>query len=752
MKLNRRRGATLGLVAVCVLVIIVLGVGFFILSQILGGGREVANATDAGVLNVARRALSPTLIQVPLTGDSPGNPTDDFLAVGIDPAGNANTGTGNLDATHRNISMLGLNRIVAQAVIVACNAQEINTTAASGHAQNVAAAAKSVATQLKNMVEGGTKLPPEFTNVAHSNNTKMFQGNKVTLTSLQTGFLRPGLSTNVYISPGLTSAINVSMPSNLKSNHHFPNALTHDLSRQDQYMAGYINFSIPAGPGGPVEISGVPIFPKQKPHLVDIGEFNAGSSSPSGVNYLPPNAFRANSQTQENNSSGFGGAVACALVGALDQDFAASVPRGYIRIKNGPDAGAAHSSIISNPVVDGQNDVFNNELWPPNGGGVDITNNGIYALNSETAAQNYLSQVLAYNADNTKPEPDWLNPPAALQILTGTGGGHRSPNELELKAAGTSKQQCDALTLWDAPCNHWAPDPNTGAVPGDSSIVTALQDQYHANSTQNSAGSSNGYTAVEVQKHDLLSHRYGGSKCSSVVAIGRDGSTKYGMKQFEPSGCYATPHSNVAFGAPGSPLAYLQQIGNQGWKGSRGPTGTLPSGPFASAGADNHTGSAACQDDIIDRIWKRMRQVDPSIPRDKVELALSQQPLELGETLYLHCPGPGTVTMTSATPADYFSSGVPNDGASSAAIYNCENQYNISNTIVNAKHGSGSPNVSCHATGDANFHDRPYTEGPDFLPGIDRAVWTPSTGWRNLLGEIEFQNEAGGAGTFCKPN
>lgn len=749
MKLNRRRGATLGLVAVCVLVIIVLGVGFFILSQILGGGREVANATDAGVLNVARRALSPTLIQVPLSGDSQNNPTDDFLGVAIDTSGNANVGTGNLDATHRNISMLALNRIVAQAVIVACNAQEINTTLASSHAQNVAAAAKNVATQLKNMVEGGTKLPPEFTNVAHSNNTKMFQGNKVTLTSLQTSFLRPGYSTNVYITPNLISAINVSLPSNLRTN--LPNALKHDLAGNDQYMAGYINFSIPAGPGGAVELAGVPIFPKQKPHLVDVNEFNAGAS-PAGVNYLPPNSFRANSQTLENNSSGFGGAVACALVGALDQDFAASVPRGFIRIKNGPDAGAAHSSITTNPVVDGQNDVFNNELWPPNGGGVDISNNGVYALNSDGAAQQAMANWAAYNTGQTSEQPPYP-PPPGTSILTGTGLGFREPPTLQEMQAITSipGEDCDAVDGWDrrAECRFPA---DSGATAGDGSIVTALQNQHHANSQQTPGQATHGYTAVEVQKHDLLSRRYGGSRCASVVPIGRNGSTKYGMKRFEPSGCYATPHSDVAFGAPGSPLAYLDQIGNNGWKGSRGPTGTFPNGTSAGANDGHRSGSAACKDDIIDRILKRMRQVDPMLDRNKIEAALALQPLELGETLYLYCPGPGTVTMVSGSPGDYFNGNIPNDGASSAAIYNCENQYNISNTIINANKGSGSPNVTCGSSGDANFHQAPFTDGPGFLPGIDRAVWTPNTGWRNLLGEIEFQNEAGGAGTFCKPN
>lgn len=66
MKLRRQRGATLGLVAACVFLVILVGVGFFFLSKIIGGGREVANATDAGVLNVAKQAVRRGAI--PLTG------------------------------------------------------------------------------------------------------------------------------------------------------------------------------------------------------------------------------------------------------------------------------------------------------------------------------------------------------------------------------------------------------------------------------------------------------------------------------------------------------------------------------------------------------------------------------------------------------------------------------------------------------------------------------------------------------------
>jgi hypothetical protein len=236
---------------------------------------------------------------------------------------------------------------------------------------------------------------------------------------------------------------------------------------------------------------------------------------------------------------------------------------------------------------------------------------------------------------------------------------------------------------------------------------------------------SNGYTAVERQKHDLLSRRHGGGRCSSVVPVGTSG-----MKRFHPDACYATSTSQVTFGAPGSPLQYIQQVGLNG---------------------------SGCND-IIDLIWNRMRQVDRGISRAAVEGALASQTLELGETLYLHSPGPNQCAMITGQPSDYFNATLANDGASSSQIQRCEHTYNIANTIVNARQGRGTtatgsyPPNTCGGHGDQNFHDGPYTQGPGNIPAADRAIWTPASGWRNLLGDCEFQNEANGSGTFCKPN
>ncbi len=714
MKLKRRKGATLGLVAVCVLVIIVLGVGFFILSQILGGGREVANATDAGVLTVARRCLSPTLINVTLTGDSGTNPVNDFI--GFDP------NNPSLTATTGKIDMLGINRVIAQAVLVALNAQEINTSAASGHAANVTTAAKAVATQLRNLIQGaGSPLPGEFNTVAQSNNTKMFQGNKVQLAGagLQSTFMRGGFSSNVYLNAPLLAALPVTPPSNLTNQN--AQALKHNNT--DQYMAGYVNFTVPAGGGTNVNIGAIPLFPNQKPHLCDIGEFNGavsaaagnGNAPFAGGTYLPPNAFRADTQTLEQHSNGFGGAVACALVGALDRDFVASIPRGYVRIKNGEDANLTNPP-LANPVVDGTNDVFNNELWPPNGGGVNVSDNGVYALNSNPAGQAYMQSWADFNNGVTTTQPTLPSAGGGAGVYVITPTGYRPLTDADVKNIHSVNVDCNAMDMWDRPgCMANSP------AGGPGSVQYAIAQQTGAASVTGPAPAS-GYTAVEYQKVELLSHRYGGGKCSSVVPVAPSGMKKFDVGPAS-SGCYATPAVPANFGVSGSPLDYINQI---------------------SVG-----GTVACANDVLNKIWKRMQQVDPSLSLAQVQGALGSQTLDLGETLYLYSPGPGSVQMISGSPAFYFSSSLANDGTSSSAIFNCEHQYNISRTIVDATKGNGGP--AC-PRGDANFHQAPYVDGPGYLPGIDRAIFTPASGWRNLLGDIEFQNEAAGAGTFCKPN
>jgi len=73
----RRRGATLGLIAVLSLVLAILGIAFFFLVKLVGGHRELERATDSGNLNVAKQSLTSPFLRV--FGAPPYDISDSFI-------------------------------------------------------------------------------------------------------------------------------------------------------------------------------------------------------------------------------------------------------------------------------------------------------------------------------------------------------------------------------------------------------------------------------------------------------------------------------------------------------------------------------------------------------------------------------------------------------------------------------------------------------------------------------------------------
>ena len=695
MILHRKKGATLGLVAVCVFVVIVLGVGFFILSKIIGGEREVANATDAGVLTVARKALSPTLVNVALTNDADSNPVNDFIGIDISKPG-PGVSTGKID-------MLGLNRVIAQAIIVALNAEDLNTPLATTHAQSVAIAARNVANGLRGLLHNAPTLNEEFNKVAHQNNTKMWQGNPVTLVgNVNSAFMRPGLSSNVFFPASLNLPVN--LPSNMLNKQ--TGAVTNNGSN---YMAGYTNFSVPAGGGSVVQIAAVPIFPQTKPHLIDIGEFDRSTNDPVGT-YLPPNSFKANSRAMEGNAGNLGGAIACAIVGALDRDFPASVPRGYVRFVNGPDANSTNAP-VTNPVVDGTNDIFNNELWPPSG--LSMTDNNVFATQDHTGLMQEWADY--NNANPPKPPSEQPAFPGGVFKKMPDGSAATLADMKGIKSVPAAG--CDTMDGWNRPECHFA----GGLVPGTLPFAAACA--YNRYSTQGNNANNCGYTNIEWMKGQLLEQRAGGAEC---VNIGTPNGPS-GMKKFSPTGCYNTPAYPVNFGQPGSPYDYLEMIA---------------------------TSSGTCVTDIYNQIHRRMTEVDPSITLAQVKAALASQSLQMGQTLVLYSPGPGQIMLSPMSPGQYFSGSTTNDGQSSIRVKPCDNSYAISETMVNAAAGTGT-GPTC-GVGDANYHYAPFTDNREDpnnpIKAMDKATWTPASGWRNLLGDVKFENSVNHGGSWCKPN
>lgn len=69
-----------------------------------------------------------------------------------------------------------------------------------------------------------------------------------------------------------------------------------------------------------------------------------------------------------------GTSIACAIIGVIDKEFPAAIPRGFVRVLNGPDAEVTNGALPPR-VINGSNDIFNNELLIP-------PSNGIFAANA----------------------------------------------------------------------------------------------------------------------------------------------------------------------------------------------------------------------------------------------------------------------------------------------------------------------------------------------------------------------------------
>ena len=146
--LRRRRGATLAFVSIICLVIIALGIGFFLLAKMMGGGRELVATVDSGTINVAKQALF--LPSKKATSFPDADVANNFELLGDD----------------GNFNLSNYNRLVAQAMIVALNAKEEGTVEAAKNAEKVWTAAVQVGQFLRQNHESPSVMGGYFMNLA----------------------------------------------------------------------------------------------------------------------------------------------------------------------------------------------------------------------------------------------------------------------------------------------------------------------------------------------------------------------------------------------------------------------------------------------------------------------------------------------------------------------------------------------------------------------------------------------------------
>jgi hypothetical protein len=727
MKTRRRQGATLGLVAVCVLVIIVVGIGCFLLAKMFGGGREVANATDAGALNIAKNAMkkNDALVSIPV----PGTQYGDFVDC-ADPPG--------------SINLLTYNRCVAQTLLVALNAQAEDTPpgtapGAVAHAAQVVAALNQMGTDLKAKLMNSS-VTGYFGQVT-GNNNRMWgnTGTNVNSASYTTAFMKKSESTNVYFTgPELP----ITPPSNWSS---VGTTKLPPGNSTGSYIRGYENITIPRVGS----IMGVPVFPQQNPHLVALADFKQGATPPSAT--VPPNAFSVAASSVESRTGALGGAVAAAIIGASGTpgiaptyDYAASVPGGYIQIVNLPSANMPAGGIA----VDNQDNIFNNELYL--GPGIDIagTSSGAAFSNTDMTATGAWA---AYNTSSTSnpngttggqtagtftadsrgkngllypptstlnggphplsvmytssnPTTAAANPPALSDLLTITGQGTNCLNQMNTGPNYWLNGKClTYLPSFEATFGHGSPSPSGGA------------------------NNSSSFTNVDLAKGQVIAAFQSGQKNVSVSGD----QTPSGMGVFANgvNSPYPQPHYN-----PGGSIqttGTIDQLLTQVTQSTNGVSQLMPS---------------CTKQKIMAALTQRCFEIKPTASGPEIQ-ALWNTPLPIGQTAYIYLDTSSNTLKAfgqANAPSTLIANSAP-DGAALDQNIACESNYSLDNNMIDVPKANG-------GIADNNLHDRPYTVPSGSMFGQDHATLVLSSGYNNLLGQLSFSNTTSGVENFSRPN
>lgn len=367
--MNRKeKGAVLALTLAFMIVFTLLAGFFFLFGKLIGGDRELQNATDAGGLNVAKQALKRPKVKL----------------VGLE-----QTYFGGLTGTSQEVDLLTYNRCVGQAMLVAMNASTEGTPRALSNAQQaidlVCAGNNSIGGRLSTSLSSGSDMGQFFADLASANFVRMVGAGSSTShmdSKYETGYMKAGAASNLDLNPNC-------LPLYPGSNKRIPfvgNVVTNKQSdRKFNYISGYINMNI-QGIGRP--ISFVPLRPGSTPHLVAMDDFNAAAKRPGNLGMVPPNAFKAFGAAKDLS------AAAGAIVGCLGADYTASIPRGYIVISNG----GGHT--FSGTLGDNQN-IFAQELNT----GIFVGPNDGSGNRAYTTDPNLYNQWLTYNQNLAAGKP-----------------------------------------------------------------------------------------------------------------------------------------------------------------------------------------------------------------------------------------------------------------------------------------------------------------------------------------------------------
>lgn len=317
--MRRETGGTIPIAVVVLIFIILIGIGYFILTSILGGSRELQNAVDAGNISVATTALVAPEVKLE-------NPDEIIEFAGV--------------ATERDgefyVNLSNINRVWAEALTTVLNAQSLGALGspeAKAHSELMYRLAQNLSKRLtEQLKKSSPELQGAFQQIADANNLRMLNQPAPNLApqNYQTSYVdqKTGKLSNVSLSLEKQFEAGLSLP---------PNA----IDRSTGYLYGYQNFDVQGLEGKTFTFDFVPLGRNEKPHLISASTFEAGKddsflSSLRGA--IPPDAFSYTSKTraQQAGEDAKLQSAAAAITKDVTAGFGLSIPRGFIRIENDP--------------------------------------------------------------------------------------------------------------------------------------------------------------------------------------------------------------------------------------------------------------------------------------------------------------------------------------------------------------------------------------------------------------------------------
>lgn len=594
------------------------------------------------------------------------------------------------DPQTNEVNLLTYNNLVAQAFLISSNANALGTANALAHNQQMIGVVKGVAQRLNDKLSDASNFDSHFKDIAGNHAMRMFESTSNTVQHVG------NQHETSFMARGNASNVFIT------NNQILPGAasispLTTTGQDGRTYIAGYKRLAT----AGPESLWAVPLRPSLAPHLVSKRNFLEDQPRDELPNFVPPNSFRsaglAMDQVASKQSTR---AVSHSIVGSLDSIFPAQVKRGVIVVDN--------TGTLDGTQVPSGFDIWQDKLMDPNF--VEVmgpTANGGLVADQSSGNSPTLSDINNFvNANYSALQSGDPGAQANLaSMLSNAGIDSWGPFPSNPNANASNSNFIDFVKNNGVTrCSNGSPSHSASPTTmtssgGDPCNLENFSNLYGEPTSPGTSGTTiSNLMAVEKYHMDICRERATGSECADIVAEG----INTGLKKYATNDCGLT---QVREGT-------LQELLTQ----------------------TRSTG-------IVNQLRAYMRQMAPESTNQQLNSILGST-VAFNKMSYIYC-NPSTkqlVLSTQAPPwqiADTTNPSLNIPDGNAETYRRADNPFKLDG-VTNCDGECGYPHPwDCPLDSQAN--------------GQDTAIWTPSSGFQNILGVIKFINQATGGGRFCCP-